>query len=179
MSSGPGLNGVDLVGSRAIAARFAAAPDSGRVPFGARVHWQGGYRTEVRFDEHDAIAADEPVALAGGGSGPSPEELLLGAIGHCIAVGWAGSAAAHGVELTSLTVAAHGRVNLPAAYGVADGHPGFEAIDVEVAVEAPGAPSELLDRIHARVVAQAPIPNTVAAPTPVTVQRTGGIAAIP
>jgi putative redox protein len=44
-----------------------------------------GYRTEITAGPHRYFA-DEPVALGGTGTGPTPYELLLGALGSCMAM---------------------------------------------------------------------------------------------
>ena len=44
-----------------------------------------GYRTEISAGAH-RLSADEPVALGGTGTGPTPYELLLGALGGCMAM---------------------------------------------------------------------------------------------
>ena len=44
-----------------------------------------GYRTEITAGQHRFLA-DEPVALGGTGTGPTPYELLLGALGGCMAM---------------------------------------------------------------------------------------------
>ena len=44
-----------------------------------------GYRTEITAGAH-RFFADEPVALGGTGTGPTPYELLLGALGGCMAM---------------------------------------------------------------------------------------------
>ena len=44
-----------------------------------------GFRTEVQAGSH-LFAADEPVALGGTGTGPTPYELLLGALASCMAM---------------------------------------------------------------------------------------------
>ena len=44
-----------------------------------------GYRAEISAGTHH-LAADEPVALGGTGTGPTPYELLLGALGSCMAM---------------------------------------------------------------------------------------------
>jgi putative redox protein len=45
----------------------------------------GGYRTAVRTRTH-ALVADEPVDAGGTDAGPSPYELLLGALASCTAM---------------------------------------------------------------------------------------------
>ena len=44
-----------------------------------------GYRTEITAGPHH-FYADEPVPLGGTGTGPTPYELLLGALGGCMAM---------------------------------------------------------------------------------------------
>jgi putative redox protein len=44
-----------------------------------------GYRTEISAGPH-RFFADEPVPLGGTGTGPTPYELLLGALGSCMAM---------------------------------------------------------------------------------------------
>ncbi len=41
-----------------------------------------GYQTEIRVDQHSLIA-DEPIALGGTDTGPTPYDLLVGALGAC------------------------------------------------------------------------------------------------
>ena len=44
-----------------------------------------GYRTEITAGAHRFLA-DEPVPLGGTGTGPTPYELLLGALGSCMVI---------------------------------------------------------------------------------------------
>jgi uncharacterized OsmC-like protein len=44
-----------------------------------------GFRTDINAGLH-SLVADEPVALGGTGLGPTPYELLLGALGSCMAM---------------------------------------------------------------------------------------------
>jgi len=44
-----------------------------------------GYRTELRARAH-ALVADEPTNVGGTDAGPTPYELLLGALGSCTAM---------------------------------------------------------------------------------------------
>jgi len=44
-----------------------------------------GYRTEITAGPH-RFFADEPIPLGGTGTGPTPYELLLGALGGCMAM---------------------------------------------------------------------------------------------
>jgi uncharacterized OsmC-like protein len=164
---GENLNGVDLASVRSITERYRADPAAGRRPFEAWVRWLGGYQTESRLGDVLLVRGDEPVELAGAGTGPSPEDMLLGAVGQCLIVGLAGSAAARGIRLDDLEVHVHGTVNLTAAYGLEQGaSPGFERIDIDVRLRSDTPRSDLEDLL-AHAMALAPIPNTVQRPVPV------------
>jgi uncharacterized OsmC-like protein len=166
MTVSTNLNGIDLAAVGAVTERLRRTP--GVAPrFAASVRWLGGYRTEARVGPEEALAGDEPVALAGTNTGPSPEDLLLGAVGQCLIVGLAGLAAKRGVAIRSLSVDVDGDVNLPAAYGIADGHPGFQAIRIAVQLDADANRLEL-EALVDHALAHAPIPSTVSNPVPVT-----------
>lgn len=160
------LNDVDVQAVERIVEQYRRDPESGRRDFGARVRWLGGYRTESELGAHGPVRGDEPADLAGTETGPTPEEMLLGAVGQCLAVGYAGAAASRGIRIDSLVIEVRGKVNLPAAYGVAEGNPGFDRIEVDVHLES-DASREQLEALHEQVVARAPIPNTVARPVEV------------
>lgn len=82
------------------------AADEVVVRVGAR-----GYTARVSAAGHE-IVADEPVSLGGGGAGPSPYDLLLAALGSCIAMTARMYADRKGWALESVTVRLrHGRVH--------------------------------------------------------------------
>jgi hypothetical protein len=83
-------------------------------------------------------------------------------------VGIVSAASARGVAVSGLRVDVQGRVDLSVAYGLADGHPGFAAIDVAVNLDA-DLPAAERDDLVRRALARAPIPNTVSNPVPVRV----------
>jgi uncharacterized OsmC-like protein len=171
VTSGAGItNGVDASAVQAVVERFRADPPSSDVPFGARVEWVDGYRTRA-VTPSAVVAGDEPVDLAGTGTAPAPEELLLSAVGQCLVVGIVGAVSARGTAIEHLSVSARGRVDLAVAYGLADGHPGFSAIELEVDLRA-DLPREELDALVRQALARAPIPSTVSRPVPVTVELT-------
>jgi len=161
-----GRNGVDLAAVQEIVERYRRDPAAGLRPFTARVRWLGGYRTETALAGATVVRGDEPTELAGSDTGPSPEDMLLTAVGQCLIVGLVGSASARGIRLDALGVEVGGVVNLTAAYGVEPGSPGFQRIDILVHLES-GAPREQLEELVERALELAPIPNTVQRPVPV------------
>jgi uncharacterized OsmC-like protein len=98
--------------------------------------------------------------------------MLLGAVAQCLIVGVAGSASARGIRIRRLSVDAEGIVNLTAAYGVEEGNPGFQRIELTVHLDA-DADRKSLQVIVDGALASAPIPNTVARPVPVTASLAG------
>ena len=62
-----------------------------------------GYRTDVQAGPH-AFVADEPIALGGSGLGPTPYELLLGALSSCMAMTLRMYADRKGWPLQSVTI---------------------------------------------------------------------------
>lgn len=70
-----------LVSTPAAAARMGHDEDGGRWVT-ARIGLNG-FRTEIEARSH-GIVADEPTALGGTDRGPTPYELLLGALGSCM-----------------------------------------------------------------------------------------------
>jgi uncharacterized OsmC-like protein len=163
----PGRNGVDLAAVQAVVDGYRADPDSGRRGFSTAVRWLGGYRTETSLAGAVIVRGDEPTELAGTGTGPSPEDMLLTAVGQCLVVGLAGSAAARGIEIDALEVEVSGVVNLTAAYGVEPGSPGFDGVEILVRLDSDTERAELEELIQ-HALALAPIPNTVQRPVPVT-----------
>jgi uncharacterized OsmC-like protein len=155
----------------AVVDRFRADPGSADVAFAATVTWLDGYRTATSAGGFGPLAGDEPVDLAGSGTAPAPEDLLLAAVGQCLVVGIVGAASARGVAIAGLDVTARGHVDLSVAYGLADGHPGFSSIEVSVDLRA-ALPRAELDALVQGALARAPIPNTVANPVPVRVSLT-------
>lgn len=108
-STGESLNDVDLVAVAGITERYRQTPDFGHTYFAAIVDWLGGYRTEVRRGAFETVRGDEPEELAGSGTGPAPEEMLLGAVAQCLIVGIAGTASARGIGIRHLSVDAGGK----------------------------------------------------------------------
>lgn len=163
------VNGIDAARVDRVVDRFRSEPASADVGFAAVVDWVDGYRTRTVAGGFGPLDGDEPVSLAGAGTAPAPEDLLLAAVGQCLVVGIVGAASARGVGLSALRVNVTGRVDLSVAYGLADGHPGFSSVDVSVDLEA-DLPRADLDDLVRRAVARAPIPNTVMNPVPVRVR---------
>lgn len=82
------------------------------VSWSARTQWTGAFASASYAREHRPIVSDEPALLAGTNSAPNPVEYLLAALGSCLAVGYAASATARGIELRALEIELAGTIDL-------------------------------------------------------------------
>ncbi len=128
----------------------------------------GQYRTLSHVGNHAPVVVDEPLHLFGQDTAPAPGEVVLSALGGCLAVGITAVATWKQVKLSKLELFLEGDIGNPAAWG-AGGAPklpaemGFQAIRVKVAIEG-DATREVLDEIvqHANVFS--PVANSMRNP---------------
>ena len=164
MSSPPAtLNGVDLAVVGEFAQRLASDPSADKSRWSARTTWTGAFTSSTSAREHEPIVSDEPELLAGGNSAPNPVEYLLAALGSCLAVGYAASAAARDIELRSLEIELSGTIDLQVFLGLAEGHAGYERLEATARVDS-DADDAALQALHEHVVRTSPVGNTIEHP---------------
>jgi uncharacterized OsmC-like protein len=88
---------------------------------------------------------------------------VLLALGSCLAVGYAASAAARGIELRSLEIELAGTIDLRVFLGVAEGNAGYHHIEVTARVDS-DADEARLQELHEHVVRTSPVGNTIERP---------------
>lgn len=143
--------------------------DIARPTHTATVVWGSGYQTRTNVSGGAVVSGDEPEAYGGAGNGATPQELLLTAIGHCLAATYVGGLSSSGIKLRSLQIHVSGKVNFRAAYGVdRDAYPGFDNIQIDVDIDA-DTPKEKALALLAKLLPTAPIPATIMRPVPVNV----------
>lgn len=145
-----------------------AAPPDG-TPFHADVHWRGGFRNEIRVRDLPSTYADEPAILGGTNIAANPVEQVLGALGSCLAIGYAAGATARGITIEDLRIELRGTIDLPVFFGLKEGHAGYRDIDVTVHLRSDADP-ESLARLHADVIRTSPVGHTLQRPATVNVQ---------
>ncbi|MDX1744868.1 MAG: OsmC family protein, partial [Halobacteriales archaeon] len=130
-------------------------PDGGMFTFRAETVWEDALRSVTTIDGFDhagepvrtrefTLHGDEPEEILGERSGPNAVELLLGALGSCLSVGYAANAAAMGIELDGLRIEMDGDVDLRGFLGIdEDVRPGYGAITCTVYVDADAGEDEL------------------------------------
>ena len=162
------LNEVDLPTVGALVQSIQGDPDKAQTIWRSEVTWEGAFRTLARSRDLEPIAFDEPPALGGTNTAPNPVEQLLGALGSCLAIGYAANASAAGIELRDLKVELEGDLDLHTFLGLGDGNAGFSTIQATVHIEA-DADDETVEALHQKVVATSPVGHTLSRSIPLEV----------
>jgi uncharacterized OsmC-like protein len=114
------------------------------------------------------VVVDEPPHLFGQDTAPAPGEIVLSALGGCLAVGITAVATWKQVQLSRLELFLEGDIGNPAAWGAGGaetppGLMGFQAIRVKVVVEG-DASREMLDEIVQHANMYSPVANSMRNP---------------
>ncbi len=170
------LRPIDRDGLLAFAAKGRANPGT-RGTNKVRTVLEGQYRSLSYVGDHEAVVVDEPLHLFGQNTAPAPGEIVLSALGGCLAVGITAVATWKEVELTRLELFLEGDIGNPAAWGAggAEKMPpemGFQAIRVKVVLEG-NAPREVLDQIVQHANFYSPVANSMRNPIPMTIALEG------
>ncbi len=163
------LNDVDLDSVGALAAAIQDDPAKADTTWRATVTWNGGFRSEARVRDFAPVASDEPPALGGTDTAANPVEQLLGALGNCLAVGYAANASAAGIAIDGLRIELEGDLDLHTFLGLADGNAGYEGIRVKVHLDT-DADEAAVEELHRKVVATSPVGHTLSRPVTVDVE---------
>lgn len=101
--------------------------------------------------------------------GITPQDLLLTAVGHCLAATYIGGLSVARINVESLRLHVSGRVNFRAAFAIEPGNPGFEDITVVVEIQT-DAPLDKVTALLKKLQQIAPIPDTIMRPVPVNIE---------
>jgi len=163
------INNVDLDSVVGLANAITDDPDNAATRWNATVVWNGGFRSESRVRDFDPVASDEPTGLGGTDTAANPVEQLLGALGNCLAVGYAANASAAGIAIDSLEIELSGHLDLHTFLGLKEGHAGYSSIQATVKLTS-DATEEDLELLHAKVTSTSPVGHTLARPIPVSIE---------
>lgn len=128
-----------------------------------RVRWLNSFHSQAYTRDVPPNEFDEPEWLGGTNQAMAASEAVLGAIGGCIATGFAANASVRDVEINELEVDVEGEVDLPSFFGLRDGNPGHEEMSVTIYADC-DADDDLLEEIAYRAVDLSPVVNTVRNP---------------
>lgn len=162
------LNDIDLEAVGGLVQAIQDDPAKAQTTWAAHVTWQGAFASEARVRSFAPTQSDEPTTLGGGDTAANPVEQLLGALGNCLAVGYAANATVAGIALDDLRIDLKGDVDLHVFLGLAEGHAGFSAIEATVTIDSP-APRADLEALHATVLSSSPVGHSLRNPVPVEV----------
>jgi uncharacterized OsmC-like protein len=162
------LNQVDPGAVSALVDKIKQRPSAALTTWSAEVRWTGGFRSEARIRGFAPIASDEPRGIGGTDRAPNPVEQLLGALGNCLAVGYAASASVAGITIRDLRIDLAGDLDLHTFLGLTDGHAGFSAIRVTVHLDT-DADDAAVAELHKKVAATSPVGQTLSKAIPVEI----------
>lgn len=162
------LNSVDIEAVGQLAGAIKSDPSVAGTVWKSTVEWKGGFRSEARSRDFAPVPSDEPVALGGDDTAPNPVEQLLGALGNCLAVGYAANATAAGIELQSLRIELEGDLDLHTFLGLADGHAGYDTIEARVSIETDASADDIAE-LHRKVISTSPVGHTLQRAIPVSI----------
>ena len=164
------INEVNIGAVAGLAAKIQEQPDVASTTWKASVAWQGGFRSEASVREFAPVPSDEPSGLGGTDTAANPVEQLLGALGNCLAVGYAANATAAGIEIRSLSVDLEGDLDLHTFLGLnPEGNAGYQGIRVAVHLDS-DASREQLAALHQRVVSTSPVGHTLSRPVDLQIE---------
>ena len=163
------LNEVDIGSVASLAEKIQQEPEVAATKWQAEVKWQGGFRSEAQIRDFNPAQSDEPNQLGGTNTGPNPVEQVLGALGNCLAVGYAANATAAGITIKDLTINVEGDLDLHTFLGLKDGNAGFAGIAVKVHLDS-DASDEALQALHEKVTGTSPVGHTLSRAVPVDIQ---------
>lgn len=163
------LNDVDIASVASLAAKIQEKPDVADTKWAAEVKWNGGFRSEASIRDFASSKSDEPGQLGGTNTGPNPVEQVLGALGNCLAVGYAANATVAGITINDLTINVEGDLDLHTFLGLKEGNAGFSGISVKVKLDSDASP-EALQALHEKVTGTSPVGHTLGRAVPLNVE---------
>jgi uncharacterized OsmC-like protein len=143
------------------------APERARLLRTVTARLRDGVTCDIATSSH-ALVADFPEGAGGRNLGPTPSELLGGAIASCLVIGWALWAARLGVTLEALEITVETELDMRGLYGLGDSVlPGHSAVRCIANVRSP-APPERLRELAATVERMSPLLDDLRRSVPFT-----------
>ncbi|MBN8217432.1 MAG: OsmC family protein [Spirochaetes bacterium] len=170
MSNAVKLNNVQIESVVSLIQKVQSKPEVAKTNWKASVQWKGAFQSEAKVRDFAPVKSDEPTSLGGGDSAANPVEQLLGALGNCLAVGYAANATAAGIAIKDLRIELDGDLNLHTFLGLREGgNAGYEKIRAKVHLES-DAPADKIAELHKKVIGTSPVGHTLSRPVPVSIE---------
>lgn len=156
-------NGLDVEQIQGMLDAVKKQPQMGQGKLYAKTVWKSGFNNEAMIKDFELggainttsrktpfiIAGDHPPELLGTNKGPASVEVLLAALGHCIANGFAMYGASMSIPIESLTIDIEGHIDLQGMLGLPEPgkvRPGFQEILATYHVKS-DAPRDQLEKL--------------------------------
>ncbi len=163
------LNDVDLGAVGALVEAIQDEPDKGNTTWKASITWDGAFRTTTTIRDFAPIVTDEPTGLGGGDTAPNPVEHLIGALGSCLAIGYAANATVAGIQIEDLRIEVEGELNLETFLGISEGNAGYETLRATVHIKTDADDAAVAD-LHNKVVSTSPVGHSLGRAVPLTIE---------
>ena len=161
-------NGVDVEKLAETVKAVTEDPKKAQVKFMANTKWVSGAYSKTKIRDF-VVECDEPTALLGTNKVPNPVETILAALGSCLAVGFAYSAAARDINLESLDISLEGDLDLRGFLGVSDEvRPGYQNIKVNCRIKS-DASKERISELYEHVKKTSPVRDIIQNLEPLTI----------
>ncbi|MEE8188226.1 MAG: OsmC family protein [Kiloniellales bacterium] len=155
---------LDMDTFAATKAHVAKNPEDGKGTFETVTEWKDGAKAVTRARTF-VIETDEPAPLGGTDQAIDPMELLLGALGSCLTIGWVTQANLRGVDYRRLKITVKAPFDLRGYLALdKDVRPGFGGLEYEVEVDS-DASDAVLEEIKAASEATSPMFDNILRPT--------------
>ncbi len=155
---------LDMETFAATKSHVAQNPEDGKGTFETVTEWQDGAKAVTRARSF-VIDTDEPAPLGGTDQAIDPMELLLGALGSCLTIGWVTQANLRGVDYRRLKITVKAPFDLRGYLALdEDVRPGFGDLEYDVEVDS-DADEAVLEEIKAAAEATSPMFDNILRPT--------------
>jgi len=174
-------NGVDVAALEGAVETVSGDHEHGAFTFRAETEWEDALKSVTTIEEFDqagetihtrafTLEGDEPEQILGERTGPNAVEVLLGALGSCLSVGYAANAAAMGIDLDGLRFEMEGDVDLRGFLGIDDDvRPGYQAMTCTAYVDTDASEAELR-ALRERVESTSPLVDVITNEVPLATE---------
>ena len=158
---------LDMSTFAATKAHVADNPKDGQGTFETVTEWRDGAQAVTRARSF-TINTDEPTPLGGTDAAIDPMELLLGALGSCLTIGWVTQANLRGVDFRDLKITVKAPFDLRGYLALDEQvRPGFGSVEYTVDVDSDADP-QMLEEIKTAAEATSPMFDNILRPTAVS-----------
>ncbi len=122
-------------------------PEKGQYSTTTKVRVRDGTTCDVEH-KHWTFTADVGKSEGGNDAGPGPSVLQRGALGSCLAIGYAKWAAALDVPVDGIEVDVEADVDARGSYGLDGVEPGYKGLRYKVFIDSPASEEEIMNVIE-------------------------------